>query len=226
VFVDFDGTLAPIVEDYESARPLPEAPTVLKSLADRYARVAVISGRPLSYLTHRLAGAGRTELIGVYGFERSDQPSAPEIERWRRVLEQEAEAAEAHAPDGVVVERKGLALTLHYRAAPRHRGWVEDFVRAAPDLVAHPGKMSVELRPPVETDKGTVVAELSEGLNAVCFVGDDRGDLPAFASLARMADKETLTVAVDGPETPDELKAAAQLIVDGPQGALEFLRSL
>jgi trehalose 6-phosphate phosphatase len=226
VFVDFDGTLAPIVEDYEAARPRPEAPNVLKSLAGRYARVAVISGRPLSYLTQHLAGAGRTELIGVYGFERSDQPNPPGVERWRRILEHEAAAAQAQAPDGVVVEPKGLALTLHYRTAPQHQGWVEHFARAAPGLVAHPGKMSIELRPPIDTDKGTVVAELSEGLNAVCFVGDDRGDLPAFAALARMPEKDTLTVAVDGPETPAELKAAADLIVDGPEGALEFLRNL
>jgi trehalose 6-phosphate phosphatase len=226
VFVDFDGTLAPIVEDYDAARPDPEAPGVLGSLADRYARVAVVSGRPLAYLTEHLAGAGRTELIGIYGLERSDQPNPPAVERWRQVLEDEAEAAESGAPEGVVVERKGLAVTLHYRAAPQHRDWVEQFGRAAHGLVAHPGKMSLELRPPVETDKGTVVAELSEGLAAVCFIGDDRGDLPAFAALAHMADKDTLSVAVDGPETPAELKAAAQLIVDGPVGALAFLRSL
>jgi trehalose 6-phosphate phosphatase len=226
VFVDFDGTLAPIVEDYDAARPHPDAPGVLQSLADRYARVAVISGRPLAYLARHLAGAGRTELIGVYGLERSDRPNPAEVERWRRVLEDEAKAAETQAPEGVVVERKGLAVTLHYRTGPQHQGWVERFASAAEGLVAHPGKMSIELRPPVETDKGTVVAELSEGLAAVCFVGDDRGDLPAFAALARMAAKDTLTVAVDGPETPAELKAAAQLIVPGPEGVLAFLRGL
>ncbi len=40
--------------------------------------------------------------------------------------------------------------------------------------------MSVELRPPVKTDKGTVVDELASGLGAACFFGDDLGDLPAF----------------------------------------------
>jgi trehalose 6-phosphate phosphatase len=226
VFVDFDGTLAPIVEDYEVARPGPEAPGVLKSLADRYARVAVISGRPLAYLTRHLADTGRTELIGIYGLERSNQPHPPEAERWRRALDEAAEAAEAQAPDGVVIERKGLAVTLHYRAAPQHQVWVERFAGTASGLMAHPGKMSVELRPPVETDKGTVVTELSRGLRAVCFVGDDRGDLPAFAALARMTDKDTLAVAVDGPETPAELTTAADLVVDGPEGVLAFLRGL
>ncbi len=46
--------------------------------------------------------------------------------------------------------------------------------------------MSWELRPPVPTDKGTVVTELAAGLAAVCFVGDDTGDLPAFEALRRL----------------------------------------
>jgi trehalose 6-phosphate phosphatase len=188
--------------------------------------VAVISGRPLSYLVHHLAGAGRTELVGVYGLDRSSGDSSPGTELWRPRIEAAAADAEHHAPDGVVVERKGLAVTLHYRHAPDHRGWVEQFAGGQPDLVAHPGKMSVELRPPVPTDKGTVVGELSRGLEAVCFIGDDRGDLPAFEALARMTDRDTLAVAVDGPETPPELKDRADLVVNGPPGVVEFLKGL
>lgn len=195
-------------------------------MADRYKRVAVISGRPLSYLSHHLEGAGRTELIGVYGLDRSSGETNPDAERSRDDIESAAAAAEEQAPQGVVVERKGLAVTLHYRHEPDQRQWVERFAGGWPDLVAHPGKMSIELRPPVATDKGTVVEELSGGLDAVCFIGDDRGDLPAFAALARMPDKDTLAVAVDGTETPPELKNAADLVVDGPAGVVEFLRRL
>src|SRR5207237_8443168 len=53
VLVDFDGTLSPIVEDPAAARPLPGAGEALAELARRYARVAVGSGRPGSFLlTH------------------------------------------------------------------------------------------------------------------------------------------------------------------------------
>lgn len=226
MFADFDGTLSPIVTDYNAAAPLPEVPALLENLSARYARVAVVSGRPLSYLARHLAGAGRTELVGVYGLDRSSGEAPPDAERWRAVIEAAAAAAEQQAPEGVIVERKGLAVTLHYRHAPDQSGWVEQFAGGHPDLAAHPGKMSVELRPPVPTDKGTVVEELSRGLAAVCFIGDDRGDLPAFEVLARMTDKDTLAVAVDGAETPPELKEAAGLVVDGPAGVVEFLRGL
>jgi trehalose 6-phosphate phosphatase len=88
--------------------------------------------------------------------------------------------------------------------------------------------MSVELRPPVEIDKGTAVAEMSSGLAAVCFMGDDQGDMPAFAqlSLLRAAGAATLAVAVAADETPRDLAAAADLIVEGPAGAVAFLEML
>ncbi len=236
MLVDFDGTLAPIVTDFDQAEPLPGAADLLGELAERYARVAVISGRPLTYLARHLRGAGRTELVGLYGLERSRGAAGPrqDLEAaapWREAVAAAAGDGESSAPPGVVVEQKGLAVTLHYRTAPQTAGWVERFAAGqveARGLVAHPGKMSVELRPPVETDKGTVVSEMSAGLAAVCFVGDDQGDLPAFHELARLRESgvSTLAVAVASPETPPALIAASDVTVDGPLGAMEFLRRL
>lgn len=236
VFTDFDGTLAPIVDDPDRARPLPGTSEVLKALAGRFATVAVVSGRPLAYLADHLPDAGETVLIGLYGLERGHgRPlvieEAPAARAWRAAVDAAAGAAEATAPAPLLVERKGLAVTLHYRQAPALARWAGDFAAAqaaATGLVAHPGKMSVELRPPVETDKGTVVDELASGLGAACFFGDDLGDLPTFAALDRLraAGVTTLAVAVSGAETPADLIAAADLVVDGPPGALELLRTL
>jgi trehalose 6-phosphate phosphatase len=235
--LDFDGTLAPIVEEFDQAEPYPGTAARLAGLADRFARVAVISGRPVAYLLARLAGAGATELIGLYGMERV-QPDAAEVHLapdalpWRAPLAAAAEEAEASAPAGVAVERKGLATTLHYRNAPEHAGWVERFAArqaAERGVVAHPGKMSVELRPPIATDKGTVVAELAAGLRAVCFVGDDVGDVPAFAALARLhagGGISTLAVAVESDETPRQLLETADLVVAGPMGVARLLDEL
>jgi trehalose-phosphatase len=184
----------------------------------------------------RLAGAGATELVGLYGMERTggDRGAvtvSPAASAWRAALAAAAEEAEAAAPRGVVVERKGLATTLHYRQAPEHASWADGFAArqvSGRGLVAHPGKMSVELRPPVPTDKGTVVAELAAGLDAVCFIGDDMGDLPAFSQLAqlRAAGVATLAVAVDAGETPRQLIEAADLTVEGPPGVARLLDSL
>jgi trehalose 6-phosphate phosphatase len=233
VFLDFDGTLAPIVDDFDQAEAYPGTARRLARMASRFALVAVVSGRPVAYLLSRLAGAGATELVGLYGMERTEagtgtiNVSAAALS-WRPALAAAAEEAEAAAPRGVVVERKGLATTLHYRHAPDQAGWADEFAAGQVGrrgLAAHPGKMSVELRPPVATDKGTVVAELAAGLGAVCFVGDDVGDLPAFSELARLrtAGVATLAVAVEAGETPRQLVAAADLTVDGPAGVAILL---
>jgi len=237
VFVDFDGTLAPIVERPDQARPLAGVPAILGRLAARYARVAVISGRPVAYLAEHLAGADGALLIGLYGLERTPAEGhrTPESDldaaRWHAAIARVASGAEATAPDGLTVERKGLAVTLHFRQAPGLADWTAAFAAeqaAASGLVAHRGKMSWELRPPGPTDKGTVVVELAAGLAAVCFVGDDTGDLPAFAALRRLRAEglDTLAVAVDGPETPDELLSGADLVVDGPAGVISLLETL
>jgi trehalose 6-phosphate phosphatase len=212
---------------------LPEANGLLGRLSERLAIVAVISGRPLSYLMTHLAGAGRTELVGLYGLERTSQAGirATEGDEWRLVVESVAAKAETDAPTGVVVERKGLTVTLHYRSAPQNRDWVERFaatVTRSTGLAAHSGKMSVELRPPVRTDKGTVVAELASGLDAVMFVGDDIGDIPAFTELSGLANVgvKTLSIAVLTDETAPEVTEAADATVEGPAGVVDLLRLL
>jgi trehalose 6-phosphate phosphatase len=146
-------------------------------------------------------------------------------------VETAASAVEEVATPGVTVERKGLTVTVHYRAVPLQAESVLATAKAAAErtgLVWHAGKMSVELRPPVETDKGSVVAELASGLAAVCFIGDDRGDLPAFQELARIRTRgvATLAVAVSGAETPSEVLDRADLVVEGPAGVRELLGQL
>ena len=91
--------------------------------------------------------------------------------------------------------------------------------------------MSVELHPPIEADKGTALAALARtvpGLGAACFLGDDRGDLTAFDALDRLAVEGVVGVriAVNSQEAPEELLARADLVVDGPLGALGALRAL
>jgi trehalose 6-phosphate phosphatase len=234
VLTDFDGTVAPIVDDPASARPLPGTADVLARLAGRYRLVAIISGRPVAYLLDELGQIPGLVLAGLYGLELARDGVVDTLagtDSWRAVVAAATGAATAEAPPGVRVEGKGLSVALHYRNAPEMAGWVERWAEEAArrcGLVAHTGKMSVELRPPVTTDKGTVVTSLAAGLDRVCFLGDDRGDLPAFAALAALsqAGVETLAVALDRDETPSELLAAADLIVDGPEGAQAVLAAL
>ncbi len=236
VLTDFDGTLSAIVDDPEAAVALPGATETLTRLAGRYRTVAVISGRPVAYLMDRLAlasGAGVT-LIGLYGLETATGQSVstlPEARPWRDVVAQVADTAEAEAPPGVYVERKGLTVALHVRRAPEWADWVEAWTAEqarSHGLVVHAAKMSRELVPPVATDKGLVVARMARGLEAVCFLGDDLGDVAAFAALDRLAATgvRTLKVAVRSPECPPILLATADIVVEGPAGALALLTDL
>ena len=86
--------------------------------------------------------------------------------------------------------------------------------------------MSIELHPPIRVDKGTAVITIADGLQAVCFLGDDVGDLPAFDALDQLAVSgiEVARIAVRSAEAPDELLDRADLVVDGPSGAYDLLR--
>ena len=124
-----------------------------------------------------------------------------------------------------------MSLTVHYRGdpgrAPEAEAWIEAQARAT-GLVVHAARMSYELRPPVERDKGTVVADLAAGRGQVCFLGDDRGDLSAFDALDRLAATgvSAVRIGVSSEEAPAELLDRADLVVDGPEGALAVLRAL
>jgi trehalose 6-phosphate phosphatase len=91
-----------------------------------------------------------------------------------------------------------------------------------------PAKASVELHPPVPTDKGTVVEAAAGGMRAVAYFGDDLGDLPAFDGLDRLAlaGLTTVRVGVRTEEAPPELLTRADVVVDGPEGTLAFLEAL
>ena len=228
---DFDGTLAPIVEDPSMARPVPGTLTVLRALVERFRLVAVVSGRPASFLATHLPVPGLTR-AGSYGLEQVTDAGVTEVagaSAWRAAVGEVAARAGAAAPPGVVVEDKGLSVTIHHRGAPAAAGWVRAFADAQAErsgLVTHAARMSIELRPPIAIDKGTVVSELiaHAGVTAACVCGDDAGDLPAFAAVAVLP--LAVRVAAWSAEAPADLFAAADLVVDGPDGMLEVLRFL
>ena len=230
VLTDFDGTLAPIVDDASSAVPLPGVVEVLARLTARFGRAGVISGRPVSFLVDRLGPD--LWLSGLYGLERWGDGGPIEVaeaERWRPVV---AEARERAGEElGGVIEDKGLSLTLHFRTRPERAGEVRRWAEAESarsGLAVREARASLELHPPVETDKGTEVESAAEGMAAACFFGDDLGDVAGFVALDRLAAKgtETVRVAVNSDEAPAELMSRADVVVDGPSGALSVLEEL
>jgi trehalose 6-phosphate phosphatase len=236
LFLDFDGTLAAIVADPRDARPLPGVPTLLSDLAEEFELVAVISGRPTSFLSEALGPPAGVVLAGLYGLERALQ--GPEHDAWAHVIDEVVAEAEATAPPGVYVEPKGLTVTLHWRQAPAQKEWVVAFAERAAakyDLLVHQGRHERELRPPLEVDKGTVVrslaAEFSGRLDNAAAFGDDIGDLPVFEALADLTASDgtplyTVRVAAVDSESPRQVADAADVTVAGATGAVALLRTL
>jgi trehalose 6-phosphate phosphatase len=235
LFLDYDGTLAPIVDDPATARPLAAVPELLADLGRRFGLVAVVSGRPVRFLLDVLGRPPAVRLAGLYGMEAAGPDGhvvvSADAEPWRSVVADVTARAVAEVPDGATVEAKGLTVTLHWRRQPGAEGWARELAAresAATRLVAQDGRMSLELRPPVDSDKGAVVRRLGSGWAAVACFGDDLGDLPAFAALDDLAagGVAVARVAVVDAESPPEVAAAADVVVEGPEGAVTLLRQL
>ena len=233
IFTDFDGTLAKIVDDPDAALPLPGAADTLAALTRRFSIVGVVSGRPGAFLERHFGGRG-IHLWGLYGLQEvidGQVVEGDDVARWRPVVEEVARRADAETSGGMHVERKGAAVTLHFRTAPGAeevvRRWAEAEAQRTGLQLLHARK-SYELRPPVERDKGTVIDAAASALRAACFVGDDQGDLACFDALDRLAARglHAVRVAVKSAESPSELLARADVIVDGPEGALAWLKTL
>lgn len=233
VLTDFDGTLSAIVDDPADAVAAPGAAEVLGRLAERAALVGVVSGRPVDVLADRLPDE-RLHLSGLYGMERRVDGvvvDAPGAERWLAPVADAAADLEGVVPAGVVVEAKRFSLTVHYRRVPAAEAEVvvlAEEVAGRHGLTVRPARMSVELHPPAAPDKGIVVEDLASGCDAACFLGDDVGDIPAFDALDRLAGAglAVAKVAVRSDESAPHLVARADVLVDGPAGAVEWLRSL
>ena len=235
LFVDFDGSLSPIVLDPAAARVLPAARAALARLVPILGQLAVVSGRPAAFLRDALDLDG-LGYVGAYGLERIVDGDVVVDERVRPFVDAVARAADEAevALPGLLVERKGaVAVTLHWRDQPERGAdafaWAAE---AAPRLGLDAplrGRMAVELRPPVPVDKGTTVAELARGAAAAAFAGDDAGDLPAFAALRVLVDDGTLahavSIGVTSEESPPEVHAA-DIVVEGPVGLATLLDEL
>lgn len=225
--LDFDGTLADIVPRPELARPVDGVEAELSRLAARYRLVAIVTGRRSAEVT-AILDVPRVAVQGLYGFERDASPDLA-------VLAPRIRAAVEGVPSAWV-EDKGVSLAIHYRqardpgAARRALLVALEPITAGSGLGLVEGKMVLELVPSDRPMKGGAVERLARehALEALLYAGDDVADIEAFDALGAIA-REGITavrVAVQGEETPPALVAAADLVVEGPSGLLELLRTL
>jgi trehalose 6-phosphate phosphatase len=233
--VDFDGTLAPIVEHADDARPLPEAVEQLARLAVRLGRVGIVSGRPVEFLALQLPVPGLT-YVGLYGMERLHDGERTIDPRATPYLDAVAAATadvSRRLPAELVEPKGGVSVTLHWRPRPERQHEIcalADEVAQRHGLAKLQTRMAIELRPPIEIDKGVAARSMVDGFDTAAFAGDDFGDLPAFDAIVRAVDDGALAravrIGVHSPEAPPALAVSVDVLVDGPRGLVELLGRL
>jgi trehalose 6-phosphate phosphatase len=243
IFCDIDGVLAPIVQRAEEAQVRQETSLLLGRLARRYAGVGCISGRSATE-ARRLVGVGGIAYAGSHGAELLAPGAAvPRTNEAFKSWEGRVKAfvAERDRPDlrrlRVRIEDKGPIAALHWRGAPDEeaaRLRIEEIATEAEaaGLGTHWGRKVLELRPPVEFDKGLALRELVElyGARVALFGGDDVTDLDAFDALAALVEEGRLDsavrVGVRSDEGPAAIVERADLVVDGVAGFAAVLATL
>ncbi len=232
LFLDFDGTLAEIVDDPGSAALLPGLAPVLSRLASR-GPVAVVSGRERTDVQRRVPVEGLT-FAGSHGLDIQ----GPGLSH--RVGEEGIAALDRVFPDlaesvlelpGVRLERKSLGLAVHFRNTPAeshealHQA-ITGIAAGEPTLRVIRGKMVLELRPSVSWNKGDAVRwlESQPGFTGPAgvsiYIGDDLTDEDGFAAVG----SEGVGIVVRGES--DERLSAARFALSGPSEVARLLERM
>lgn len=214
-FLDYDGTLSPIVNDPAAAVMPGEVRRAVEHLA-AVVPVAIVSGRDLRDVRER-ANVGGVFVAGSHGFEivgpandpietghsREFAAYLPVLDAAEVALRQRLETAA-----GVIVERKRFAIAIHFRMAdpaaiPDIEAVVEMARRQSPTLRTSRGKKVFELRPDVEWDKGAAlevllgVPEIATPDAVPLYIGDDLTDEDGFRAVHA---RNGIAIAVRGEE--------------------------
>lgn len=245
VFSDLDGTLAPIVDNPRDAVIEPAVREVFSGLAKRYGAAGIVSGRPCLD-ARRIIGLESLIYYGNHGFEalRPGVGSNPEIARAIGDHRDDVHTftdpnLDEDATDavGLRIEDKRTIVALHWRGAPDEAAAEAEAERLATEaeqagLWIHRGRKVLELRPPVEVNKGTAMQSLLESgrYGGAFYAGDDITDIDAFKTLAQMREQRSVTeivrVAVLSDEGPEDLGDHADLEVEGTAGLIPVLEAL
>lgn len=236
LFLDYDGTLAPIVDSADKAVIPKETKRLLRSLSAR-AKLAIISGRAMADLK-KMVGVKGIIYSGNHGLEIESPQlkfSAPLSLSYKKLLLEIKTRLEKSLAGikGVILEDKGLSLSLHYRLVPKN---LVPLVQAVfhkltitpaqeSRIKIKPGKRVLEIRPPVEWDKGKVILWLlarekfAAGQQPLLpiYAGDDTSDEDAFRAL----ENKGITVFVGRPK-----KSSAQYYLHNSKEVAELLKRI
>ncbi|OBH51033.1 trehalose-phosphatase [Mycobacterium sp. E2479] len=232
LFLDFDGTLAPIVDDPGSAALVVEARKALESLASQ-CPVAILSDRDLADIRSRVAIPG-IWYAGSHGFELTEPDGTYHRNEAAAAAVGVLEGAAAELREilteipGVRVEHKRFAVAVHYRqVATQHIGEILSATHKLGQrdgLRVTNGRMLVELRPDIDWNKGTTLAWIRDRIDAEgsllpIYIGDDFTDEDAFDAV----EFDGIGIIVRHDEDSDR-KTAARFALQSPHQVHEFVQ--
>ena len=243
IALDIDGTLSPIAPTPDEARIYPGVLSLLER-AKKHAHIAILTGRSIDDGAGMLNIDGLT-YIGTHGMEWSEGlpwlhpvEIIPEALNYYEPGKYLLDLVEQHLSElpGVIVQRKRIGGTIHYRLAPdpvETRQKLLSLLRQPAQQVnmqLSEGKFALEIRVPLPIHKGRAVRQFVEryGLNAIVFAGDDRTDLDAVIEITRMRKEgiAALSIVVQHHDTLPELLAQADIVVQEVPGMVELFREM
>jgi len=197
--LDYDGTLVPICKNPSLAKLSSETKELLTDLSQNPCiSMDIISGRSLNEIK-KLIGVENILYAGNHGFEISYKENCwvhPEAERTKPILKNVVKElkAQLNTIDGVLIEDKGLTLSIHYRnvvgkSAKDIKKIIQDIVNPYREtLRITSGKKVYEVRPKINWDKGKAIIKMQQMLNLKeeilkVYIGDDKTDEDAFKIL-------------------------------------------
>jgi len=238
VMLDVDGTLAPIVPMYDQATVPLETQRAVAALLDNLGvYVALVSGRGAA-VARRMVGVSSVWVAGNHGFElegpSGEDLADPSVHSFRDIIATAVSRLRSgvSAIPGVVIEDKGITISVHWRladpaTAPVLREAVDQVAQSL-DLRVTEGKRIFEIRPPARIDKGTAVLALAERLTSgrddasLVFAGDDVTDEDAIRAL-RAHYPRAITVRILGEESA---ATDAEFVLRDTHAMREFLEEL
>lgn len=240
---DIDGTLSPIAPTPDAAQIYPGVAALLEE-ARAYARIAILTGRRIEKGA-AMVNVEEITYIGTHGAEWSDglpasheiqiNPLAlPYLEPGKRLLDL-AESSLANLP-GVLIERKLLGGSVHYRLSPAPEPTRELILATLRDPASalnfylSEGKYVIDIKPTLSLNKGTELRSFAERyqLSGLVFAGDDRTDLDAVLEIERLRQDglQAASIVVQAADTLPALLEHADIVVQGVDGMARFLASI
>lgn len=236
IITDVDGTISEIAPTPESASVDDEMRKVLVELSRRHRVLAFISGRSVADAL-RMVGVPDAIYVGNHGLEYimdGEYHSFGEAERYTPIIKRCLMELRDEIPEkGVIFEDKGICSAVHYRQCrdpEAAREMILETLKNIPEsrrIRVDVGRMIVELKPPIEYNKGVIVREIIEryGVSSAVYLGDDVTDANAFRELRRMeasGEVRAATIIVLSKEIPDDIKSTAEFFVCSVDEVLKF----